>query len=99
LGPFKNPAREDDARHMPPNFYFDQQDLLTERSANKGWSWSCARPHVICGLALGNPLNLISVLGVYATISRELGVPLRFPGKPGAFETIYQATDAGLLAR
>ncbi|KGF69773.1 NAD-dependent dehydratase [Hoeflea sp. BAL378] len=99
LGPFKNPAREDDPRHMPPNFYFDQQDLLIERSEGKAWSWSCARPHVICGLALGNPLNLISVLGVYATISKELGVPLRFPGKPGAFETIYQATDAGLLAR
>jgi nucleoside-diphosphate-sugar epimerase len=99
LGPFKNPARETDPRHMPPNFYYDQQDLLVDRSAGRGWSWSCARPHVICGLALGNPLNLISVLGVYATISRELGLPLRWPGKAGAFNTVYQATDAGLLAR
>src|SRR6516164_8100047 len=28
LGPFKTPAKEDDPRHMPPNFYYDQQDLV-----------------------------------------------------------------------
>ena len=35
LGPFKTPAREDDPRLMPPNFYYDQEDLLRERSAGK----------------------------------------------------------------
>ena len=30
LGPFKTPAKEDDPRHMPPNFYYDQQDLVAE---------------------------------------------------------------------
>ena len=33
LGPFKTPALESDPRHMPPNFYFNQQDLLIERQA------------------------------------------------------------------
>lgn len=98
LGPFKTPASEDDPRHMPPNFYYDQQDYLAEASAGRSWTWSAARPHVVCGLAVGNPLNLIAVLGVYAAISRELGLPLRFPGRPRAFETVYQATDSGLLA-
>ena len=32
LGPFKTPAREDDPRLMPPNFYYDQEDLLRERA-------------------------------------------------------------------
>jgi hypothetical protein len=32
LGPFPTPAREDDPRHMPPNFYYDQQDFIAERS-------------------------------------------------------------------
>jgi nucleoside-diphosphate-sugar epimerase len=99
LGPFKNPAKESDPRHIPPNFYYDQQDHLIATGERHSWSWSCVRPHLICGFALGNPLNLISVLGVYATISRELGLPLRFPGKPGAFTAISQTTDAGLLAR
>ncbi|MFG1400044.1 SDR family oxidoreductase [Roseixanthobacter pseudopolyaromaticivorans] len=99
LGPFKNPARESDPRHIPPNFYYDQQDALVRAAEAKPWSWSCVRPHLVCGFALGNPLNIISVLGVYATLSRELGLPLRFPGKPGAFASISQTTDAGLLAR
>ena len=29
-----------DPRHMPPNFYYDQQDLLVERSDGRSWSWS-----------------------------------------------------------
>ena len=31
LGPFKTPAREDDPRLMPPNFYYNQEDLLRQR--------------------------------------------------------------------
>jgi hypothetical protein len=27
-------------------------------------------------------------------ITRELGLPLRFPGKPGAYDTIYQVTES-----
>ncbi|GJE42965.1 SDR family oxidoreductase [Methylobacterium soli] len=99
LGPFKTPAKESDPPISTPHFYYDQQDLLESLRAGQSWSWSCARPHVICGFALGNPLNIISTLGVYATLLREEGKPLTYPGKPGAFSSIYQATDAGLLAR
>jgi nucleoside-diphosphate-sugar epimerase len=99
LGPFKTPAKESDSRISVPHFYYDQQDFLMERRQGERWSWSAARPHVICGYALGNPLNLISTLCVYAAIRKELGLPLTFPGKPGAFTSIYQATDSGLLAR
>src|SRR3954468_9441819 len=28
LGPFRTPAEENDPRHPPPNFYYDQQDLF-----------------------------------------------------------------------
>jgi hypothetical protein len=35
LGPFKTPAKETDARHMPPNFYYNQEDYLKERSVGK----------------------------------------------------------------
>ena len=43
-------------------------------------------------------MNLTMVIAVYASICRELGLPLRFPGKPGAFSAIYQVTDADHLA-
>ena len=99
LGPFKTPAKETDPRIDMPHFYYDQQDMVMEASAGKSWSWSAARPHVICGFALGNPLNIITTIGTYAALLREMGEPFAFPGKPGAFTSIYQATDAALLAR
>lgn len=99
LGPFKTPARETDANHMPPEFNIDQQDLLEDRRKGKGWGWSALRPSVVIGQALGNPMNLAIAIGVYASVSRELGLPLRFPGKPGAYDKIIEMTDAGLLAR
>jgi progesterone 5beta-reductase/iridoid synthase-like 1,4-enone reductase family protein len=70
LGPFKTPAKEDDPRHMPPNFYYDQQDLVAARQRGKTWTWSTARPHAICGFATGNPMNLVMVLAVYGAHGR-----------------------------
>lgn len=99
LGPFKTPARETDPPHMPPEFNVDQQAFLEQRQQGKAWSWSAIRPSVVCGFALGNPMNLAMVIAVYAAISKELGIPLRFPGKPGAYDTLLEMTDAGLLAR
>jgi nucleoside-diphosphate-sugar epimerase len=99
LGPFTTPAREDDAGHMPPEFNVDQQQLLERRRHGRDWTWSAIRPSVVAGFALGNPMNLAMVLAVYASISKELGLPLRFPGKPGAYRTLMEMTDAELLAK
>ena len=99
LGPFKSPAKESDPRHMPPNFYYSQQDYLVEKSAGRKWSWSCMRPHAVCGYAVGIPMNLVSCIAIYATISKELGLPLRFPGSPVTYCGMYMATEAGLLSR
>ncbi|MRG56197.1 NAD-dependent epimerase/dehydratase family protein [Phyllobacterium sp. SYP-B3895] len=99
LGPFKTPARETDANHMPPEFNIDQQDFLEALQRGKTWTWSALRPSVVIGFALRNPMNLASVIAVYASMSRELGIPLRFPGKPGSYDSLIEMTDAGLLAR
>ena len=80
LGPFKTPAREDDPRLMPPNFYYDQEDFLRERQQGKAWHWTALRPEATTGFGLGNPMNLGMSIAVYAAISKELGLPLRFPG-------------------
>jgi nucleoside-diphosphate-sugar epimerase len=84
---------------MPPEFNVDQQDFLEARQRGKAWTWSAIRPSVVVGFALGNPMNLAMVIAVYAAISKELGLPLRFPGKPGAYDALLEMTDAGLLAR
>lgn len=99
LGPFKTPARETDPRHFPPNFYYNQEDFLRDQSQNKAWGWSALRPSSICGFAVANPMNILSVIAIYASLSKELGLPLRFPGKAIAYHKIGEATDAELLAK
>jgi len=99
IGPFPTPAREDDPRHMPPNFYYDQQDLVAARQQGKPWSWSASRPGFVLDVAPGRARNMVSTLGAYAAICRELGVPFDFPGKPGAWSALHEVTDASLLAQ
>ncbi|MBH61280.1 MAG: NAD-dependent dehydratase [Alphaproteobacteria bacterium] len=98
LGPFKTPAREEDPRHMPPNFYYTQQDYLMELASSASWGWSCARPHIVTGYARTD-LNLTKPIAVYATISKELGLPLRYPGNEKAYRAMHCASDVELLAR
>ncbi len=98
LGPYPTPSREDDPRHLPPNFYYDQQDLLSKRAALAHWSWSASRPSYICDFAPRRSRNLITVLGAYAAICRELKVPLDFPGSAAAYSVLCELSDATCLA-
>lgn len=97
LGPYKTPAKEDDARHMPPNFYYDQHDYITARQPGKAWSWSTCRPGPVCGFAYRHPYDTMTVLGVYAAIAKELGLPLKFPGSPANYTVLTHMTDVSLL--
>jgi nucleoside-diphosphate-sugar epimerase len=99
LGPFKTPAREEDPRLMPPNFYYDQEDLLRARQQGKSWHWTVLRPEGTSGFGLGNPMNVGMSIAIYATISKELGLPLRFPGTEKAYRILYNITYAKILAK
>lgn len=90
------PSRESDPRTIPPNFYYDQEDFLSERQRGKKWHWTVFRPPAVCGFAVGSPMNTILTLGTYAAICRELGLALRFPGALGHLK---DACDARLLAK
>lgn len=98
LGRYPTPAREDAPRHMPPNFYYAQQDLLEERSRGGGWTWSASRPNAICDAVAGRARNLPIVIGAYAAICRALAVPFDFPGSAASFDSLTEVTEARLLA-
>ena len=96
LGPLKVPARERDPMHMQPSFYHAQQDYVFERQKAGGWSWTIYRPQIVVGLCPGAPINHISAIGAYCAISRELDLPLRFPGP--LYAGLVELVDARLLA-
>jgi nucleoside-diphosphate-sugar epimerase len=98
LGPFRTPAKESDPRHLGPNYYFDQIDWLTARQTGKAWTWTELRPHTLSGFSPGTAMSILPAIAVYAGICKELGLPLRFPGKPTAFRSIYQVTESGHMA-
>lgn len=93
--PRKMPKRESDPRAISPNFYYDQEDFIRERELGKPWSWTILRPQNVAGRTFGSPMNTILAAGVFAAISRELGIPLRFPGGEGH---LMQSVDTRLLA-
>ncbi len=99
LGPHKSPSKETDPRHLPPNFYYDQQDFITNLQKGKDWDYACVRPEAVIGYATGIPLNCASLIAHYATVCREMGVPLHFPGSDASFKAYNRFTDARLLGR
>lgn len=99
LGPFKTPAHESDPRLPGPNFYYDQEDLLRHRAERDGFNFTILRPEAVCGVATGNPMNLLTAIAVYTSLCKHENVPLRFPGPDAAADVLYQVTDARLLAK
>jgi len=51
------------------------------------------------GPSLNSPMNLVTSLAAYAAMSRELGLPLRFPGTREGWNTLQDTTDAELFGR
>jgi nucleoside-diphosphate-sugar epimerase len=94
--PLAVPAREDRPRDPHENFYWLQEDYLKDIQRGAAWDWSIFRPQIVFGYSYATAMNLIPVIGAYAAICREEGLPFAFPG--GA-SSILEATDASLLAR
>lgn len=101
LGPVKSPFYEDDnPRPLGPNFYFSQEDELRRRAEAGGPDWSILRPDVILGEAAGNAMNIATVIGAYAALTKADGAAFRFPGSRDVYDRcLAQFTLALALAR
>ena len=99
VGPFPTPADEAQPRAPVDNFNYDQQDYLSARAAAARWTWSASRPNTLVHFSPAIARNLVSTLGAWAAICRELGAALDFPGPPAAYASLTQVTSIELLAR
>jgi len=96
LHPVPVPAKERWPRGKHEIFYWQQEDLLRQRQQSEGWNFSILRPMMILGESIGSPMSVIAALGVYASVMRRLGEPLRFPGG-GRY--VISCTDSRLIAQ
>lgn len=99
LGPYRTPAKESDPRLLGPILYNPQEDLVQDGAARFGWSWTVLRPDGIFGHSIGSPMNILTGIAAFATLSKDEGVPLRYPGSLAGWGALHQATDARILAR
>lgn len=91
------PAREDrDELRSQPNFYWQQEAHLRDRSEGADWAWTILRPTLIVGGGVGGAMNALPPIGVFGALLREAGLPLSFPG---GGPRIAAAVDVDLLAR
>lgn len=97
VGPVRIPAREDDPAHADSSFYLRQQEDLIRRCARSGWTWSTIRPHFLCAFATGSPSNLVLMLGTFASLLKEMGDDLWFPGSQDAFDAVTGCADIDLV--
>src|ERR1700727_2673644 len=99
LGAFNAPAKETEPRLIAPIHYHQQEDIVADWSSKNGAIWTVLRPHLVMGPSLNSPMNLVTSLAAYAAMSRELGLPLRFPGRSEGWNTLQETTDAELFGR
>lgn len=99
LGTFKTPAKESHPRSKQALYYYGQHDYIVQLQQGRRWTWSTLRPHFVDGVAVGSPSNLVSAIGVYAAIVRELGLPFDFPGPERAFDALLMHSDVRLVSK
>ncbi|KAI9877297.1 MAG: hypothetical protein M1830_004308 [Pleopsidium flavum] len=99
LGQPKNPMEESDpwieGPDRPPNFYYNQQNILKDYSKRGNWDWVVTYPNDVIGVAKGNFMNLATSLGLYAAVNKEIDGTLPFPGS----EKFYTLFDSFTYSR
>lgn len=88
LGLPKLPMHEDapwlTSSEWPPNFYYNQQNILHDFCTKHNKEWVVTYPNDVIGFAMGNFMNLSAALALYVLVSKEMssGSGIEFPGSP-----------------
>lgn len=105
LGVPKQPMLEDapwlTSSEWPPNFYYNQQNILHDFCAKHKKEWVVTYPNDVIGYAQGNFMNLSSALPLYVLVSKEMAGGsngIEFPGSPTFYTRFDCFTSAKLHA-
>jgi nucleoside-diphosphate-sugar epimerase len=105
LGMPKQPMTEDapwltDTSKWPPNFYYNQQNILHDFCKKHSKEWVVTYPNDVIGFAMGNFMNLSAAIALYTLVSKELSgnSGLTFPGSPAFYTKFDSFTSSKLHA-
>ena len=99
IAPMRIPGREREPRHPGANFYWNQEDHLIELSARRQWTYSIMRPQVVCGFALGSPMNMLSAIGVFAALAARTRRAVAVSGRRAVHHAGDRRRSAGACDR
>ncbi|KAF2121039.1 hypothetical protein BDV96DRAFT_610024 [Lophiotrema nucula] len=98
IGPTLTPMEESDPRYLRErNFYFPQEDILWDWCKKHNIGWNVTRPGFIVGAVRDAAMNIVHGLAIYASIQKELGRKLEFPGDIAAWEAEKHLSSASLI--
>jgi hypothetical protein len=106
LGPslytgYATPFEEDVHKCVGPLSYFEMQEWVEAKAAEKGFSWNIVRPTFIIGNSPEKTNTTQSfglVFAIYAHILKAQGKPLVFPGSDGAWDCKIQLSTSKKIA-
>jgi hypothetical protein len=84
-------------------FYYNQVDLLTEKSKGKKWSFCDVRPDIVVGYVPNNnfyclPQVLAIFLSLYASIEGK-GATVPFPGNERSWKSLSNDSSQDIIAK
>ncbi|EMC97065.1 hypothetical protein BAUCODRAFT_32808 [Baudoinia panamericana UAMH 10762] len=81
LGRTRTPSNESDQepRHLEPNFYYPQYDLLYDYCKRNNVAWNIVCPAWIIGAVTTAQINGLHPFAVYAAVQAHRGEKLKFP--------------------
>lgn len=100
LGPTLTPQEEHHPRvPLAPNFYYPQEGRLRDYcAAHPHSSWTVVMPSYIVGAVPDAAMNLVHPLGIYASVTAHLHLPLAFPTNLEAWEATHVGSSSMLNA-
>jgi nucleoside-diphosphate-sugar epimerase len=89
------PFKETLPRIPHENFYYRHEDYIAAKQSGQDWAWTVFRAAMIAGDSIGSNMNSYLVLGVFAALSKEAGLPLP---QPTGTSVVTDVADADLIA-
>ncbi|KAJ7775665.1 hypothetical protein DFH07DRAFT_87802 [Mycena maculata] len=104
-GPFTAPYKEIMGRLPLPdtNYYYAFEDILTERSKGKNWTWCEVRPDAIVGFTPNGstynlPAHWATYLALYRAIEGE-GASVPYPGTRMGYDSKFNDASSEIIAK